>query len=206
MFQRFTQRARQAVVAAQDDARALGCDHITPDHLLLGLIAIEDGLAGRVLAALGVPDRAGVRAQLAPGPGSPQGQIPFSPQAKKALELALREALSLGHNHIGTEHILLGLARVGEGITSQLLPEEATVRDKVIELLGPHAVGIPPRRRSFFARSAQIQWEYRVERRDEIDADWLNELGAEGWELVDVSGGTFVFKRRRQLGSLRAAG
>jgi ATP-dependent Clp protease ATP-binding subunit ClpC len=210
LFERFTERARQVVVLAQDEARALKHNYIGTEHILLGLLREEEGLAARVLESLDITVEE-VRAQVArivgQGDEVTTGQIPFTPRATKVLELALREALSLGHNHIGTEHILLGLVRVDDGIASHLLPDKDAVRDKVIELLGPQAVGAPPRRRSFFARNPQVQWEYRVERRDEIDADWLNELGADGWELADASGGTFVFKRRRQQpGSLRAAG
>jgi ATP-dependent Clp protease ATP-binding subunit ClpA len=124
MFHRFTERARDVVVFAQDEARELRHDWIGTEHLLLGLLRVEEGLAARVLWALGVT-LAEVREQVAriigQGDEVPGGQIPFTPRGKKVLELALREALSLGHNYIGTEHILLGLVREGEGVANQIL-------------------------------------------------------------------------------------
>jgi ATP-dependent Clp protease ATP-binding subunit ClpC len=116
VFARFTEPARQAVVLAQDEARSLGQAFIAPDHLFLGLIREERGLARRVLDSLGVDDaraRADVEARYGSGDGPATGQIPFTAEAKKVLELALREALSLRHDYVGTEHLLLGLARVG---------------------------------------------------------------------------------------------
>jgi ATP-dependent Clp protease ATP-binding subunit ClpC len=116
VFARFTEPARQAVVLAQDEARSLGQAFIAPDHLFLGLIREERGLATRVLDSLGVDDakaRADVAARYGSGDEPATGQIPFTAEAKKVLELALREALSLRHDYVGTEHLLLGLARVG---------------------------------------------------------------------------------------------
>jgi hypothetical protein len=110
LFHRFTRRARDAMGAAQEAARSLGDDHVGTEHVLLGLLAVERGGAARVLTALGIEADA-VRGRVEEGPGSPAGQLPFAPQTKKALELSLREALALGHNHIGTEHVLLGLIR-----------------------------------------------------------------------------------------------
>ena len=114
MFERFTERARQVVVLAQDEARALKHNYIGTEHILLGLLREEEGLAARVLESLDITVEE-VRAQVArivgQGDEVTTGQIPFTPRAKKVLELALREALSLGHNYIGTEHILLGLVR-----------------------------------------------------------------------------------------------
>ena len=118
MFERFTERARQVVVLAQDEARALKHNYIGTEHILLGLLREEEGLAARVLESLDITVEE-VRAQVArivgQGDEVTTGQIPFTPRAKKVLELALREALSLGHNYIGTEHILLGLVRENEG-------------------------------------------------------------------------------------------
>ena len=122
MFERFTERARQVVVLAQDEARALKHDYIGTEHLLLGLLREEHGAGGRVLEALGVKVEE-VRSQVVrivgEGDDVPTGQIPFTPQAKKVLELSLREALSLGSNSIGTEHVLLGMIRDDEEINSE---------------------------------------------------------------------------------------
>jgi hypothetical protein len=123
MFERFTNRARTVVVAAQEEARLLGHDHIGTEHLLLGLMA-GDGVAAKVLLSTGLtPEvvRRPIIDTLGPKPESSWSHIPFTPRAKKVLELSLREALSLGHNYIGTEHILLGLIREGEGMGAQIL-------------------------------------------------------------------------------------
>ncbi|MGZ4258477.1 MAG: Clp protease N-terminal domain-containing protein, partial [Gaiellaceae bacterium] len=124
MFERFTERARQVVVLAQDEARALKHNSIGTEHILLGLLREEEGLAARVLESLDITVEE-VRAQVArivgQGDEVTTGQIPFTPRAKKVLELALREALSLGHNYIGTEHILLGLLREEEGLAARVL-------------------------------------------------------------------------------------
>jgi ATP-dependent Clp protease ATP-binding subunit ClpA len=116
---RFSRLARDAVAAAQTEARDLGHETVGSEDVLLGLLAVEDGGAAQALRALGVEADA-VRERLKPGPGSPEGQLPFSRQAKKALELALREALSFGHNYIGTEHVLLGLVREGDAAADVL--------------------------------------------------------------------------------------
>src|SRR4029077_15281886 len=127
------------------------------------------------------------------------------PRAKKLLELSLREALSLGHNYIGTEHILLGLARVNEGLAARILldfdADSDTVRDAVIaKLTAMHAIqqgrGRAGRHAWFGMRGARTQWEYRVEKREEIEAAWLNELGAQGWMLAGVAESTLIFQRR----------
>jgi ATP-dependent Clp protease ATP-binding subunit ClpA len=152
VFERFTERARQAVVLAQDEARALKHNYIGTEHLLLGLLREEDGLAARVLGALGIRIQA-VRDQIARmiGEGTEvfAGQIPFTPRAKKVLELSLREALALGHNYIGTEHLLLGLVREHQGVAAVVLrdlgADAATVRNEIIRMLsGPGAPGLPP--------------------------------------------------------------
>jgi Clp amino terminal domain, pathogenicity island component len=123
-FQRFTDRARSVVKLAQEAARDLDHDYIGTEHLLLGLLMEGEGVAGRALAAVGV-EQGAVRAQVEElvgrGSGARAGHIPFTPRSKKVLELALREALSLGHNYIGTEHILLGLIREGEGVAAKIL-------------------------------------------------------------------------------------
>ncbi len=145
MFERFTERARQVVVLAQEEARALRHDYIGTEHILLGLLREEEGLAARVLASLEVTVER-VRSQLVRivgrGEEVTSGQLPFTPRAKKVLELALREALSLGHNYIGTEHILLGLVRENEGVAARVLldfgADAEKIRDEVIRMLsGP---------------------------------------------------------------------
>jgi ATP-dependent Clp protease ATP-binding subunit ClpC len=148
MFERFTERARQVVVLAQDEARGLKHNYIGTEHLLLGLLREEEGLGARALESLGITIE-GVRTQVAQivgeGDEVATGQIPFTPRAKKVLELSLREALALGHNYIGTEHVLLGLARANEGVAARILLDSGVgaeqVRDEVIRTLGPSAVG-----------------------------------------------------------------
>jgi ATP-dependent Clp protease ATP-binding subunit ClpC len=145
LFERFTERARQVVVLAQDEARALKHNYIGTEHLLLGLLREEEGLAARVLESLDITVEE-VRAQVArivgQGDEVTTGQIPFTPRAKKVLELALREALSLGHNYIGTEHILLGLVRENEGVAARILldfdADAEKIRNEIIRMLsGP---------------------------------------------------------------------
>ena len=145
MFERFTERARQVVVLAQDEARALKHNYIGTEHILLGLLREEEGLAARVLESLDITVEE-VRAQVArivgQGDEVTTGQIPFTPRAKKVLELALREALSLGHNYIGTEHILLGLVRENEGVAARILldfdADADKIRNEIIRMLsGP---------------------------------------------------------------------
>src|SRR5436309_2690315 len=130
MFERFTERARQVVVLAQEEARTLKHNYIGTEHILLGLLREEEGLAARVLESLDITVER-VRAQVVRIVGSGEevtsGQIPFTPRAKKVLELALREALSLGHNYIGTEHILLGLVRENEGVAARILLDFAAL-------------------------------------------------------------------------------
>ena len=124
MFERFTDRARRVVVLAQEEARLLNHNYIGTEHILLGLIHEGEGVAAKALESLGISLEA-VRSQveeiIGQGSSSPSGHIPFTPRAKKVLELSLREALQLGHNYIGTEHILLGLIREGEGVAAQVL-------------------------------------------------------------------------------------
>ncbi|MGN6276145.1 MAG: ATP-dependent Clp protease ATP-binding subunit [Solirubrobacterales bacterium] len=145
MFERFTERARQVVVLAQEEARTLKHNYIGTEHILLGLLREEEGLAARVLESLDITVER-VRSQVVRIVGSGEevtsGQIPFTPRAKKVLELALREALSLGHNYIGTEHILLGLVRENEGVAARILldfdADSDKIRNEVIRMLsGP---------------------------------------------------------------------
>jgi ATP-dependent Clp protease ATP-binding subunit ClpC len=142
MFERFTDRARRVVVLAQEEARMLNHNYIGTEHILLGLIHEGEGVAAKGLESLGISLEA-VRAQveeiIGQGQQAPSGHIPFTPRAKKVLELSLREALQLGHNYIGTEHILLGLIREGEGVAAQVLvklgADLTRVRQQVIQLL-----------------------------------------------------------------------
>ena len=154
MFERFTDRARRVVVLAQEEARLLHHNYIGTEHILLGLIHEGEGVAAKSLESLGISLEA-VRNQveeiIGQGGSSPSGHIPFTPRAKKVLELSLREALQLGHNYIGTEHILLGLIREGEGVAAQVLvklgADLSRVRQQVIQLLsgygGPQGAGSP---------------------------------------------------------------
>src|SRR5438128_354072 len=142
MFERFTDRARRVVVLAQEEARMLNHNYIGTEHILLGLIHEGEGVAAKALESLGIALE-GVRQQveeiIGQGQQAPSGHIPFTPRAKKVLELSLREALQLGHNYIGTEHILLGLIREGEGVAAQVLVKLGAdlnrVRQQVIQLL-----------------------------------------------------------------------
>ena len=141
MFERFTERARQVVVLAQDEARALKHNYIGTEHILLGLLREEEGLAARVLDSLDITVedvRANVARIVGQGEEVTTGQIPFTPRAKKVLELALREALSLGHNYIGTEHILLGLVRENEGVAARILldfdADAEKIRNEIIRM------------------------------------------------------------------------
>ena len=142
MFERFTDRARRVVVLAQDEARALNHNYIGTEHLLLGLIHEGEGVAAKALESMDVTldkARAQVVEIIGEGQSAPSGHIPFTPRAKKVLELSLREALQLSHNYIGTEHILLGLLREGEGVAVQALGnldvDLAALRQAVMQLL-----------------------------------------------------------------------
>jgi hypothetical protein len=156
MFERFTDRARRAVVLAQEEARLLQHNYIGTEHILLGLIHLGDGIAAQALSRFGLTldvVRLQVREEIGAGQQEPpSASIPFTPRSKKILELSLREALSLGHNYIGTEHLLLGLISVPEGIGAQVVAAHApgndlnAVRVAVIDLLPP--VGSGPARPS----------------------------------------------------------
>jgi ATP-dependent Clp protease ATP-binding subunit ClpC len=142
MFERFTDRARRVVVLAQEEARLLNHNYIGTEHILLGLVHDGEGVAAKALEYLNISLGA-VRSQveeiIGRGQSEPTGHIPFTPRAKKVLELSLREALQLGHNYIGTEHILLGLVREGEGVAAQVLQklgaDLARVREQVTVVL-----------------------------------------------------------------------
>ncbi len=171
MFERFTERARQGVVLAQEEARTLKHNYIGTEHILLGLLREEEGLAARVLESLDITVER-VRAQIVRivglGEEVASGQIPFTPRVKAVFELALREALSLGHNYIGTEHMLLGLVRENEGIAARILvdfdadPEK--VRNEVIRMIS----GTGVRRRAVAAAESGAD--------PAIDPAWLDGL------------------------------
>jgi ATP-dependent Clp protease ATP-binding subunit ClpA len=205
MFERFTERARHVVVFAQEEARGLGHPHIGTEHLLLGLFREESGVAAVALRSSGLTLEAArddVVRIAGRGEGTPTGQIPFTPRAKQALELALREAIALQHNYIGTEHILLALARGNDSTAARMLldagVDESTLRETVLANIGRTTERSRDR-----PRSRSVGWEYRVEdvgSADAVSVDALNALGAAGWELTAAIPGDvrtqLVFKRR----------
>jgi ATP-dependent Clp protease ATP-binding subunit ClpC len=173
-------------VLAQEEARALGHNYIGTEHILLGLLREEQGIAARVLESLRVTLEE-VRVQVARIVGRGDivetGQIPFTPRAKKVLELALREALSLGHNWIGTEHVLLGLVRADEGVAMQILLDRGVtaerIRDEVVRTLGgaPGAGGPPP----------PVPWPRFPGRRQQRHGPAPHLLLVAGWALFGVA-------------------
>lgn len=202
MFERFTELARQVVVLAQDESRLLGHDYLGTEHLLLGLLREEEGIAARVLESFEVDleeVRAAVLESVGRGETAATGQIPFTPAAKETLELALREALALGHNYIGTEHVLLGLLRADQGPATEILRGLGVERDALREHVIGLIAGEQPR---FPAASATVKrhrrrgWQYHVVPLDgPITEELLAPLGRDGWELVTVVGERAVFKR-----------
>jgi ATP-dependent Clp protease ATP-binding subunit ClpC len=186
VFERFTERARQAVVLAQEEARDLRHNYIGTEHLLLGLLREEEGVGADVLGDLGV-SLDDVRAQVAEiigrGDVVTTGQIPFTPRAKKVLELSLREALTLGHNYIGTEHVLLGIARENDGVAARILLDKGAgadaIRDAVVRKLGPAAPGAAA------PRPSGRLW--RGGRRSRLDRPAA--LIVLGWALFGVAAG-----------------
>jgi ATP-dependent Clp protease ATP-binding subunit ClpC len=178
VFERFTERARQVVVLAQDEARALKHDYLGTEHILLGLLREEEGLAARVLESLGIAledVHALVARIVGRGDEVATGQIPFTPRAKKVLELSLREARSLGHAYIGTEHILLGLVRENEGVAARILldfdADAEKIRNEVIRMLsGPgrsqQGAGASP-------EGYTVAWEQSGGRWGQIPVQWL---------------------------------
>ena len=173
MFERFTDRARRVVVLAQEHSRMLGHSYNGTEHLLLGLIYEGEGVASRALKALGIEGKDVIREIneiIGTGTTPPSGHIPFTPRAKKVLELSLREALQLGHNYIGTEHLLLGLIREGEGVAAQVLVKLGAdlngTRAKVIELLNGYAQAarekadrLPVDEKSLYVQAREIDAE-----------------------------------------------
>jgi hypothetical protein len=165
MFERFTERARQVVVLAQEEARTLKHNYIGTEHILLGLLREEEGVAARVLESLNIAVER-VRGEVIRIVGSGEevtsGQIPFTPRAKKVLELSLREALSLGHNDIGTEHILLGLVRENEGVAARILldfdADSEKIRNEVIRMLSGQVARSVPLVARVSGPAPRIQW------------------------------------------------
>jgi prophage maintenance system killer protein len=156
-FERCTERARRSVNLAQEEARGLGHNYLGTEHLLLGLLAEGQGVAWRVLDDLGISAvrvRGEVEAIIGRGPGTPVGPIPFTPRSKKVLELAQREAKGLGHNYVGTEHLLLGLVREGEGVAAQVLARLGAERARVVQQILQTLSHPPPQTRQ--ARQALI--------------------------------------------------
>jgi ATP-dependent Clp protease ATP-binding subunit ClpA len=175
MFERFTDRARRVVVLAQEEARLLNHDYVGTEHLLLGLIHEQQGVAAKALESLGVSLEA-VQAQveeiIGQGQRAPTGHLSFTPRAKTVLELSLRESQQLGHDYIGTEHVLLGLVREGEGVAAQVLVKLGAdlprVRQQVIQLLSGSAGGaeaaagtrpVPEDLHEVEDQLAQVRWQ-----------------------------------------------
>ena len=186
MFERFTDRARKVVVLAQTEARMLNHNYIGTEHILLGLVAESEGIAGQALTSLGISLEA-VRSQvveiIGEGKAAPTGHIPFTPRAKKVLELSLREALQLGHNYIGTEHILLGLIREGEGVAAQVLVKLGAdlkrARETVLALLSD---SVPEGVRS----AGQIDKGTSYVRVIQVAQEAAAEMGAESVEATHL--------------------
>jgi len=207
MFERFTDRARRVLVLAQEEARLLNHSFIGTEHILLGLIHEGEGVAAKALESLGISleaVREKVEETIGPAGSAPTGSPPFTPRAKKVLELSLREALQLGHNYIGTEHMLLGLVREGEGVAAQVLislgADLARVRQQVIQLLLgyqgregaldepiPGIVRLQRRRAGFSALPVGEEWSAQVVREGRRPDDYERAYG-ELAELVIAFG------------------
>jgi ATP-dependent Clp protease ATP-binding subunit ClpA len=185
MFERFTDRARRVVVLAQDEARRLDHNYIGTEHILLGLVQEGEGVAAKALEALAI-GLAAVRQQVEEivgrGKEAPGGHIPFTPRAKKVLELSLREALQLGHDYIGTEHILLGLIREGEGVAARVLANLGAdlnlVRQQVVQLLHSHQMEGQERLSSARPAGSSGRLELIVNRRTEAIISRLDAIDA----------------------------
>ena len=193
MFERFTDRARRVFVLAQEEARTLGHNFLGTEHLLLGLLRESDGMAAKALSQLGVRlDDVRERVKETIGPaGSPTiGSPPFTPRAKKVLELSLREALQLGHNFLGTEHILLGLVHEGEGVAAQVLvslgADLSWVRQQVVQILSCQAPPPP-------AEGEGIRRQAEAPRCGRCDASLSRSAR---YRMIDVSPDTDEPRRR----------
>jgi hypothetical protein len=181
VFERFTERARQVVVLAQEQARALNHDYIGTEHILLGLLCEEEGLACRVLESLGVTAEL-VRAQVVRVVGSGEaegatGPIPFTPHAKKVLELALREALGLGHNYIGTEHVLLGLVHDDDGVAARILVDLDADPEKIrSEVIARAQSDAPARPQPLIHSGSTASIRIHGGPQPPLDSGWLDGL------------------------------
>jgi ATP-dependent Clp protease ATP-binding subunit ClpA len=172
MFERFTEQARNAIVLAQEEARGLKHNYIGTEHMLLGLLRDRDSLAARVLQSFGIDlEAARVQVSAAVGVGEEvvSGQVPFTPRSKKVLELALKESQALGRDYIGTEHLLLGLAREGEGVAMRVLTDSGVsaqlVRETVVDALGNPLVLESRSRDRLLARAALVDVHLQVSQR-----------------------------------------
>jgi ATP-dependent Clp protease ATP-binding subunit ClpA len=190
MFERFSDLGRRVVVLAQEEARMLNHNYIGTEHILLGLIHEGEGVAAKALESLGISletVRSQVEEIIGQGRAAPTGHIPFTPRAKKVLELSLREALQLGHNYIGTEHILLGLVREGEGVAAQVLQKLGAdlnrVRNEVIRLLQGYT-GTPEGRTPAFSEFNVAESVERAERLQRIEEQARKEAEALGERTV----------------------
>ncbi|TMK87168.1 MAG: hypothetical protein E6G44_00890 [Actinobacteria bacterium] len=193
MFERFTDRARRVVVLAQEEARMLDHNYIGTEHILLGLLHEGEGVGFKALDSMGIP-LDGVRAQvegiIGRGQSAPAGHIPFTPRAKKVLELSLREALQLGHDYIGTEHVLLGLVREGEGVAAQVLVKMGAdltrVRRAVMRLLGVSGTPVGGRHGGYRSKAEAVEAVVsKQEQLAEVDALAEEEAKALGSETVE---------------------
>lgn len=207
MFERFTERARQVIVLAQQEARGLQHNYIGTEHLLLGLVREEDGAAARALRNCGVTAESVAHALATiagQGAGAPEGQIPFTPRCRKVLELSLREALSLGHNYIGTEHILLGLLRENEGVGARILLDAQVNSDDIhVEIMRQLSGGRPSRPR----QSAAIEQTSSPDRIGPVlrvvEEYWRAHPGLRlGQLLADLANGVGVDVRELDDGAL----
>lgn len=186
---RFTAEARQAVVAAQAEARALRQGHVAPEHLLLGVLG-QDVPAAAALGELGLAAE-GVRAQLTPGDEEAKGRVPFDPEAKRALELALRESTRLGDTVIAPRHIVLGVAGAEMSRGAEILRAAADTETLRKCLLGPRALG-------GLGRTTVIDTSFRVVVLEGDAGDWesqLNDAAALGYELLEIVEGRAIFRR-----------
>jgi ATP-dependent Clp protease ATP-binding subunit ClpC len=169
MFERFTERARRVVVLAQEESRLLGHNYIGTEHLLLGLLAEQEGVAARALESLNVTltaAREQVEEIIGPGQQTPHGHIPFTPRAKKILELALREALTMGSEVINTEHLLLGLINEGDGVGAQILQRlgatAQAVREAVARLITAEPEAAEVTGPESEPRAVSVPWQVRI--------------------------------------------
>jgi len=186
MFERFTEHARQVVVLAQDESRALGHNYIGTEHLILGLMREQEGIAAQALESLGI-NVDGVRADvtriIGTGEEIETGQIPFTPRAKKVLELSVEEARSLAHSFVGTEHLLLGLAREGEGVAMRILSDAGVDSEHIRQAVLAILAGDPVRADTLDlggrgGRSTSVGLRSPLRRQIPAPRDWLPVIAA----------------------------